>query len=230
MKLEYYCNCMSGRKKRQPVAAINWTQQQFSETLWVTICCPVKDLQDFHFQGCFGCWNILFEWDTWLYYHIYNFLIEEQASLCLCVAKRGTVCPEEEGMSLAYCPILLPQCEKTTNDFFFLHRRKNMSKGNTAYLTLCGIQTSFCFPAFSKEEMNDWQGMEWLQKLLCQKILMLKPSPRLIHGSSQSLGTPMSYWEFFNVIARELECVAEVHQCLRDRQYHLCVYLATLVS
>lgn len=111
------------------MAALNWMQQQFSETVPVTSSCSVKYLKNFHFQDCFGCWNIVAEWDAWINYHTYNFLIQEQTSLCLCVAKQGTACPEEEGMSHAYCPMLLPECEKAKT-VSFLHCRKNDVKRN----------------------------------------------------------------------------------------------------
>lgn len=73
--IEYYCWLYEWEEKNQQMAALNWMQQQFSETVPVTGSCSVKYLKNFHFQDCFGCWNIVAEWDAWINYHTYNFLI-----------------------------------------------------------------------------------------------------------------------------------------------------------
>lgn len=132
------------------MAAINWKQQLFLETLPVTGSCSVKYLQNFNFHDCFGCWNVLPEWNTSLNYHISNFLIQEQTSLYHCAAKQSTGCPEEAGMSPAYCPILLPQREKAVNGLF-LHCRNKDVKRNVILLPSHP-------PKPKKEQMADHAG------------------------------------------------------------------------
>lgn len=135
------------KRTKSQMTTLNWMQQQFSETLSVTGRCSVEYLQNFHFQDCFHCWNILPEWNTWLNYYISNFLIQDQTSICLCVASKVQFVQRRKEWAMCIAPYSCHSVRRQWMFCFSTAEKKYVKKYNCTPFVR---SRSCCFPPIPK--------------------------------------------------------------------------------